>query len=66
MHWTYETPDDHWHYVVDHAGALAMLVRTLPEAEQADVRRRIEEEVAPLVGGPGYALPGMCLNVLAA
>jgi SAM-dependent methyltransferase len=65
MEWSFETPDDHWHYVMDHAGALAMRVRSLPADEQAAVRRLTEERVEPMVRTPGYGLGGQCLNVLA-
>jgi SAM-dependent methyltransferase len=65
MAWQFETPDDHWHYVTDHAGALAMRVRSLSEEERDTLRSAIEEQVAPQVRGSGYALPGVCLNVLA-
>jgi ubiquinone/menaquinone biosynthesis C-methylase UbiE len=65
MQWRFEGPDDHWHYVMDHAGALAMVVRSLPEPGQAEVRRLTEERVEPLVRRPGYGLRGVCLNVLA-
>ena len=66
MVWHFDTPEHHWHYVMDLAGALAMVVRSLPEREQAAVRRLTEERVGPLVQQPGYALSGLCLNVLAA
>jgi SAM-dependent methyltransferase len=66
MVWHFDTPDDHWHYVMDLAGALAVVVRSLPEREQAAVRRLTEERVEPLVRRPGYGLGGLCLNVLAA
>jgi ubiquinone/menaquinone biosynthesis C-methylase UbiE len=66
MVWHFETPDDHWHYVMDLAGGIAMVVRSLPEREQAAVRRLTEERVEPLVQRPGYGLGGVCLNVLAA
>jgi ubiquinone/menaquinone biosynthesis C-methylase UbiE len=65
MEWAFESPDAHWHYVLDLAGALAMLVRSLPEREQAAVRRLCEERLRPVAGSPGYGLPGVCLNVLA-
>jgi ubiquinone/menaquinone biosynthesis C-methylase UbiE len=65
MEWAFESPDDHWHYVLDLAGALAMLVRSLPEPEQAAVRRVCEERLRPVASSPGYGLPGVCLNVLA-
>ena len=65
MEWRFETPDDHWHYVMDLAGALAMVIRSLPQSDQAEIRRLTEERLAPRTGGPGYGLPGLCLNVLA-
>jgi ubiquinone/menaquinone biosynthesis C-methylase UbiE len=65
MEWSFETPDDHWRYVMDLAGALAMRVRSLPEEEQAAVRRLTEERLEPQVSRPGYVMGGVCLNVLA-
>ena len=65
MEWSFESPDDHWRYVMDLAGALAMVVRSLPEDEQAAVRRLTEERLGSLVRTPGYGLGGVCLNVLA-
>jgi ubiquinone/menaquinone biosynthesis C-methylase UbiE len=66
MEWAFETPDDHWHYVTDHAGALAMVVRSLPEDDQAAIRRLTEKRLESIARPPGYGLPGVCLNVLAA
>jgi hypothetical protein len=43
-----------------------MVVRALPEADQAAVREQVEERAEPYAEGDGYRLPGMCLNVLAA
>jgi ubiquinone/menaquinone biosynthesis C-methylase UbiE len=65
MEWAFDSPDDHWHYVLDLAGALAMTVRSLPEPEQAEVRRVCEERLRRVARSPGYGLPGVCLNVLA-
>jgi ubiquinone/menaquinone biosynthesis C-methylase UbiE len=65
MEWSFDTPDDHWRYVMDLAGALAMRVRSLPEDDQAAVRRLTEERLRPMVRTPGYGLGGVCLNVLA-
>jgi ubiquinone/menaquinone biosynthesis C-methylase UbiE len=65
MEWAFDTPDDHWHYVMDLAGALAMLIRALPPEDQAAVRRRTEEKLEPVVRRPGYNVAGLCLNVLA-
>jgi len=65
MEWSFDTPDDHWRYVMDLAGALAMRVRSLPDDDQAAVRRLTEERLRPMVRTPGYGLGGVCLNVLA-
>jgi SAM-dependent methyltransferase len=65
MEWAFESPDDHWHYVMDLAGALAMVIRSMPEREQAAVRRLTEERLEPIARGPGYGLRALCLNVLA-
>jgi len=66
MEWAFESPDDQWHYVMDLAGAIAMVMRSLPESEQAAIRRLSEERLEPVASRPGYGLPGLCLNVLAA
>jgi hypothetical protein len=50
---------------MDHAGALAMVIRSLPEPDQAAIRRLTEERLEPVARRPGYGLPGRCLNVLA-
>jgi ubiquinone/menaquinone biosynthesis C-methylase UbiE len=65
MEWVFGSPDEHWHYVMDLAGALAMVIRSLPEREQAAIRRLSEERLEPLARRPCYGLPGLCLNVLA-
>jgi hypothetical protein len=65
MAWNFDSPDDHWRYVMELAGALAMVIRSLPEREQAAVRRLTEERLDGVAGPPGYRLAGLCLNVLA-
>jgi ubiquinone/menaquinone biosynthesis C-methylase UbiE len=65
MEWRFDSFDDYWHYVTDLAGAVAMVVRALPEADQRAVRDQVERRVEPDADGDGYRLPGMCLNVLA-
>ena len=65
MDWNFESPDDHWHYVMDLAGAIAMMMRSLPEREQAAIRRLTEERLEGAARPPGYRLAGLCLNVLA-
>ena len=46
-------------------GAIAMIVRALPEADERAVRDEVERRLQPYAEGGGYRLPGMCLNVLA-
>jgi ubiquinone/menaquinone biosynthesis C-methylase UbiE len=65
MEWAFESPDDYWHYVMDLAGAIAMVMRSLPEREQAAIRRLTQERLEPVARRPGYRLGGLCLNVLA-
>jgi ubiquinone/menaquinone biosynthesis C-methylase UbiE len=65
MEWSFDSPEDYWRYVMDLAGALAMVIRSLPEREQAAVRRLTEERLEPVARPPGYRLAGLCLNVLA-
>jgi SAM-dependent methyltransferase len=65
MEWAFDSADDHWHYVMNLAGALAMVIGSLPEREQVAIRRLTEERLQPFVRAPGYRLGGFCLNVLA-
>ena len=66
MAWRFESLAEYWHYVIDLKGALAMLVRALPESEQELLSDEVERRLEPYADGHGYRLPGMCLNVLAA
>jgi ubiquinone/menaquinone biosynthesis C-methylase UbiE len=65
MEWGFESPEHHWHYVMDLAGAIAMVMRSLPEREQAAVRRLTEERLRDVAKPPGYRLGGLSLNALA-
>jgi hypothetical protein len=42
-----------------------MVVRSLPEDDQAAIRRVTEARLESVARPPGYGLPGVCLNVLA-
>jgi ubiquinone/menaquinone biosynthesis C-methylase UbiE len=66
MAWRFDSLDAYWHFVTDLAGAVAMMVRALPEEDSTEVRDEVERRVEPYAEGDGYRLPGMCLNVLAA
>jgi hypothetical protein len=41
------------------------VIRSMPQREQAAVRRLTEERLKPFAQEPGYRLAGLCLNVLA-
>jgi ubiquinone/menaquinone biosynthesis C-methylase UbiE len=66
MVWSFESLADYWHYLTDLKGAIAMVVRALPEGEQTALTAEIERRLEPYAEDGGYRLPGMCLNVLAA
>jgi hypothetical protein len=65
MAWWFDSLADYWHHLTDVKGAIAMFVRSLPEADQAALSMEIERRLVPYADGEGYRLPGMCLNVLA-
>jgi ubiquinone/menaquinone biosynthesis C-methylase UbiE len=65
MIWRFDSVDDYWAFVLEVAGALAMVIQSLPTDGQAAVRERVERAVEPFATGNGYKLGGMCLNVLA-
>jgi SAM-dependent methyltransferase len=66
MAWWFESYADYWHHLTDVKGAIAMLVRALPDAERDALSTEIERRLRPYAEGDGYRVPGMCLNVLAA
>lgn len=47
--------------MVDVKGAIAMVVRSLPDTASEEIERCL----GAYADGDGYRLPGMCLNVLA-
>ena len=66
MEWSFESLADYWHHLTDVKGAIAMVVRALPETEQDALGEELARRLEPYAEGHGYRLPGMCLNVLAA
>jgi SAM-dependent methyltransferase len=65
MAWRFESFADYWHHLTDVKGAIAMVVRSLPQSEQDALGEEIEGRLQPYADAGGYRLPGMCLNVLA-
>jgi SAM-dependent methyltransferase len=66
MEWRFASLAEYWRHLVDVKGAIAMVVRSLPEAEQAALGEELARRLEPYADGDGYRLPAMCLNVLAA
>ena len=66
MVWGFDSFADYWHHLTDVKGAIAMVVRSLPDADREALSEEIERRLGPYADGEGYKLPGMCLNVLAA
>jgi ubiquinone/menaquinone biosynthesis C-methylase UbiE len=66
MAWRFDSLAEYWQYLTHVTGAIAMVVRELPEAEQRALGEEIERRLEPFAEGNGYRLPGMCLNILAA
>jgi SAM-dependent methyltransferase len=66
MAWWFESYADYWHHLIDVKGAIAMVVRALPDTEREALSIEIERRLRPYGEGDGYRVPGMCLNVLAA
>jgi SAM-dependent methyltransferase len=66
MAWWFESYADYWHHLIDVKGAIAMVVRALPDTERDALSTEIERRLRPYAEGDGYRMPGMCLNVLAA
>jgi hypothetical protein len=62
--WSFESADEYWSFLKEIAGALAVAITKLPEDRQRTVLRTIRDRLGPFRRGGGYALPGVCLNVV--
>jgi SAM-dependent methyltransferase len=62
--WSFESADEYWSFLKEVAGALAAVIAALPEDRQHAVRQKIEDRLGPFRRDGGYALPGVCLNVM--
>jgi ubiquinone/menaquinone biosynthesis C-methylase UbiE len=62
--WRYADFDDYWDYLVGFVGAIGMAIRALPDDERESVRAALAELVEPMRADGGYAMPGLCLNVV--
>jgi hypothetical protein len=62
--WTVESADQYWSLLREVAGALSAVITRLPENHQDSVRRTLQDRLAPFRKNGGYAIPGVCLNVV--
>jgi ubiquinone/menaquinone biosynthesis C-methylase UbiE len=53
-----------WQYLIEMAGAVSPILRSLPPEEQAAVRAQLDEATTPFRRNNGYDLPGLCLNAV--
>ncbi len=57
--------DDYWSFILEFAGAAAVLVRSFPEDQQRTVRDETEKISEPYRSGEGYDYPGLTVNAVA-
>ena len=62
VNWSYDSFDEAWEFVTEVAGALAALVKTLPEDEVARLRAALEANSKPYQDGSRITLPGVTVN----
>jgi SAM-dependent methyltransferase len=65
VRWSFRGLDEYERWVMEVAGAFALVVRGLPEDERAALRSQLKEAFAPFVADGGYELPGVALCAVA-
>ncbi|MGH2805720.1 MAG: class I SAM-dependent methyltransferase [Actinomycetota bacterium] len=66
VHWTFESFDEAWDFIITVAGAIAVLVKELPEDEVARFRVALQENMKPFINPDGRIdEPGVTINVVA-
>lgn len=62
--WSFESADQYWSLLREIAGALAAVITGLPEDRQDSVRQTLQDRLGSFRRNGGYAIPGVCLNVV--
>jgi ubiquinone/menaquinone biosynthesis C-methylase UbiE len=65
VEWRFDSFDQSWEFTTQVAGALAALVKELPEDEVARLRSALESNEEAFRTEAGLALPGVTINVVA-
>ena len=63
--WASSSFDEAWDFMTNVAGAVAALVKQLPDDEIAKLRSILEANMQPYRDGPAISLPGLTLNAAA-
>jgi ubiquinone/menaquinone biosynthesis C-methylase UbiE len=64
MTWRFDDFDQFWSYTNEIAGAIALVIAQLDEREREAVRGELESALDRFKTGPGYEMPGVCINGL--
>jgi ubiquinone/menaquinone biosynthesis C-methylase UbiE len=62
--WRFAGYDDYWNFLQRLAGAIAMVLNSLPDDQQATVRARTEEAIAGYRSNGGYEMGAVTLTVV--
>ena len=65
FHLRFSDFEDYWNFVLEFAGATAVLLRSFSDEERAAVREATERATKGFQTGEGYDLPGLSVNALA-
>lgn len=65
FHLRFSDFDDYWSFIMEFAGAVAILLRSFSDEERAAVRGATEAEAEGFRTDEGYDLPGLSVNALA-
>jgi SAM-dependent methyltransferase len=65
VRWAFHDLDEYERWVTEVAGAVAMVVRGLPEDEREALRSQLTEAFVPFLADGGFELPGVALCALA-
>jgi SAM-dependent methyltransferase len=65
FHLRFSDFEDYWTFVLEFAGAVAILLRSLSDEERAAVRQATERATEGLRTAAGYDFPGLSINALA-
>ncbi|HLF70318.1 MAG TPA: methyltransferase domain-containing protein [Actinomycetota bacterium] len=63
--WRFADFDDYWSFSRAIAGAIALLLRDMDEAELIEVREAVRAEIEAFRDGDGYLLTGVAINAVA-